>query len=176
MKKRGKILDIAIRYLILLIIGILGTSFFYFIFTSATIYSVYYLLKLFFNASLSVDTITINNSPIQIIGACVAGSAYFLLLILNLSTPKIKSGKRIGAILFSFSSLLIVNILRIFILSILFLSGTSFFDTAHKLFWYVGSIVFVVGIWFLSVSLFKIKEIPFYSDIKSLLQDIKKKH
>ena len=169
-----KIIDVIIRYSILLVIGILGTPFFYSIFTFLTIEPVYLLLNIFFNPSLISNIITINNLPIEIIGACVAGSAYYLLLILNLSMPKIKLGKRIMLLLFSFSLLLILNILRIFLLSILYVSQFSLFDIAHKLFWYVGSIVFVVGIWFLSVWIFKIKEIPFYSDIKSLLNKKKK--
>ena len=169
-----KIIDVIIRYSILLVIGILGTPFFYSIFTFLTIEPVYLLLNIFFNPSLISNIITINNLPIEIIGACVAGSAYYLLLILNLSMPKIKLGKRIMLLLFSFSLLLILNILRIFLLSVLYVSQFSLFDIAHKLFWYVGSIVFVVGIWFLSVWIFKIKEIPFYSDIKSLFNKKKK--
>ena len=176
MKKRVKIFDLAIRYITLLIIGILGTSFFYLIFSFLTIKPVYLLLSIFFNPSLASNIIIINSLPIEIIGACIAGSAYYLLLILNLSMPNIKLGKRILLLLFSFSLLLILNILRIFLLSVLYVSRFSFFDITHKLFWYVGSIVFVVGIWFLGVSLFKIKEIPFYSDIKYLLKDIKKKN
>ena len=169
-----KIIDVIIRYSILLVIGILGTPFFYSIFTFLTIEPVYLLLNIFFNPSLISNIITINNLPIEIIGACVAGSAYYLLLILNLSMPKIKLGKRIMLLLFSFSLLLILNILRIFLLSVLYVSQFSLFDIAHKLFWYIGSIIFVVGIWFLSVWIFKIKEIPFYSDIKSLLNKKKK--
>ena len=169
-----KIIDVIIRYSILLVIGILGTPFFYSIFTFLTIEPVYLLLNIFFNPSLISNIIIINNLPIEIIGACVAGSAYYLLLILNLSMPRIKLGKRIMLLLFSFSLLLILNILRIFLLSVLYVSQFSLFDIAHKLFWYIGSIVFVVGIWFLSVWIFKIKEIPFYSDIKSLLNKKKK--
>jgi exosortase/archaeosortase family protein len=176
MKKRGQIFDIIARYLILFIIGIVGTSFFYFIFTFLTIQPVYLLLKIFFNPSLVSNIIVINNLPIEIIGACIAGSAYYLLLMLNLSMPKIKLRKRIFLLIFSFSVLLILNILRIFLLSVLYVSQFSFFDITHKLFWYVGSIIFVVGIWFLSVSMFKIKEIPFYSDIKYLSKNIKKKN
>ena len=169
-----KIIDVIIRYSILLVIGIIGTPFFYSIFTFLTIEPVYLLLNIFFNPSLISNIIIINNLPIEIIGACVAGSAYYLLLILNLSMPGIKFGKRIMLLLFSFSLLLILNILRIFLLSVLYVSQFSLFDITHKLFWYVGSIVFVVGIWFLSVGIFKIKEIPFYSDIKSLLNKKKK--
>lgn len=134
-----------------------------------TIYPVYFLLKPFFDSSLINNTIMVNNSPIDIIGACIAGSAYYLLLILNLSTHGIKLKKRIFMLLFSFASLLIINILRIFLLSIVFVSGFSFFDFTHKLFWYAGSTVFVVGIWFLSVKIFKAREIPIYSDAIFLL-------
>ena len=164
------VLDIFVRYSLLIIIGLLGVKFFYAIFTYMTIYPVYFLLKIFFDASLMHKTIIINTIPIEIIGPCIAGSAYSLLLILNLSIPKIKLNRRIYFLLFSFLSLLIVNILRISLLSVLFVLGISFFDVTHKLFWYVGSTVFVVGIWFIGVKLFRVKEIPFYSDIKFLLR------
>lgn len=174
MRRINFILDIIVRYLILLIIGIIGLRFFYFIFSPLTIYPVYFLLNIFFNASLSSNIITINSNLIEIIGPCIAGSAYFLLLILNFSTRDIKLKKRITLLLFSFLLLLIVNIIRIFFLSLLLISGFSFFDLAHKLFWYAGSIIFVVGIWFLSIKIFKIKKIPFYSDIIFLLKSGKK--
>jgi exosortase/archaeosortase family protein len=163
------IFDIVLRYFILIIFGISNAAIFYFLFTSLTIYPVFFSLKLFFDTSLTSNILLVNNIPIEIIGACVAGSAYYLLLILNLSTRGIKLEKRILVLLFSFFSLLIVNILRIFLLSSLLISGASFFDVAHKLFWYTGSVFFVILIWFLSVRLFKIKEIPFYSDIIFLL-------
>jgi exosortase/archaeosortase family protein len=167
--------DLISRYIVLIIFGISNAAVFYFLFTSLTIYPVYFLLKLFFDASLTSNVLLIHDISIEIIGACVAGSAYYLLLILNLSTRGIKPGKRILALLFSFFSLLIVNILRIFLLSALLISGTSFFDIAHKLFWYVGSVFFVVLIWFLSVKLFRIKEIPFYSDMVFLSKHSRKK-
>lgn len=173
-KEVGFAFDIILRYLVLIIFGISNAVIFYFLFTSLTIYPVYFLLNLFFDASIASNVLTISNIPIEIIGACIAGSAYYLLLILNLSTPGIKLGKRILVLLFSFSSLLIINILRIFLLSTLLISGNSFFDVAHKLFWYVGSVLFVVLIWFLSVKLFRIKEIPFYSDVTFLLNHSRK--
>ena len=71
-------------------------------------------------------------------------------------------------ILFSFAFLLVVNILRIFLLIMIYIKGYYFFDITHKLFWYLISIIFVIGIWFTEVRLFRIKEIPFYSDIKFL--------
>ncbi len=175
MKKEAKnILDFLLRYAILILFGISNSGIFYILFSAITIYPVYFLLGFIFDASLMGNVITINDSPIEIIGACVAGSAYYLLLILNLSTREVKLKKRILMLLFSFSSLLVINILRIFLLSILFVQGLSFFDFTHKLFWYVGSTFFVAGIWFLSVKIFKIKEIPIYSDITFLLHSGKK--
>lgn len=74
---------------------------------------------------------------------------------------------------FAFLSFLIVNIIRIVLLSIIFILKPNLFDITHKLSWYIGSIVLVVGIWFIEVNKFKIKEIPFYSDIKSMSKQIK---
>jgi len=175
MKKENKLfLDIFIRYLLLIIIGIFSFRIFYLFFSSLTIYPVFFLLRIFFDSSLLYNVIFVNNTTIELIGPCIAGSAYYLLLILNLSMPNIKLKKRINLLLFSFASLLIVNILRIFFLSVLLIYGVSFFDITHKLFWYIGSSVFVVGIWFLGIKLFKVKEVPFYSDIKFLLKSGKK--
>lgn len=175
MKKISKqFLDIIIRYLILILLALPGFAIFYFVFAPLTIYPVYFLLNLFFDVSLMQDIILVGEIPIELIGACIAGSAYYLLSILNLSTPKIKLQKRVKMIFLSFGVLLILNILRIFFLSLVFISGSSSFDIAHKLFWYTGSIIFVVGIWFAEVKLFKIKEIPFYSDIKFLYKQSKK--
>jgi exosortase/archaeosortase family protein len=167
--KRNYLSNLIARYSILVLFGILNNWFFYLIFTPLTIYPVYFLLSFLFPTTLMYNVLFVKNIPIEIIGSCIAGSAYYLLLILNLATPTLKWGKRIGMLLFSFASLLTINILRIFLLSVLYVSGVSFFDTAHKLFWYFGSVLFVVLIWFLSVRLFHVKEIPFYSDVISLL-------
>jgi len=172
-------LKIFIRYLIIILIAIPNLFVFYFIFTPATIYPVFGAFKIFFKEVLLVgNTFQISNEFfIEIINACVAGSAYYLLFILNLSTPKIKIKKRIKMLLFSFAFLLGLNILRILILSLIFVylpSTSNLFDITHKLFWYFGTTIFVVLIWFIEVKTFKIKEIPVYSDIKFLYKEIKK--
>jgi exosortase/archaeosortase family protein len=183
MKKRRKehrktkfkvsvLFNIFIRYFILASLSFSNLWIFYFMFTPLTLYAVYFLLHLvYYQISIINSTILISgNFPIDIIGACVAGSAYYLLLILNLSIPKIKIADRIKLFLFSFLSLFIINILRIFILSIIYVNGVSWFDTAHILLWYLGSIVFVVGIWFAGIKILKVKGIPFYSDLKYLFK------
>ena len=169
-KKSKEVYDIIIRYATILLVALPNLWFFYFVFTPLTVYPVYFLLNIFFDSSLIGNTVFIQRYSIEIIGACVAGSAYYLLLILNLSVPKIKLRKRLNMISLSFLSLLIINILRIFLLSLFLLSDSPWFFITHKLFWYLLSIFIVIGIWFTEVKLFKIKEIPFYSDMKFLFK------
>jgi len=166
-KQKKEIISVLLRYITLIIFGIF-LSLFYKIFFVLTIWPSFFLLNIFYNASVVGNLILINGLTIEIISACVAGSAYYLLLILNLTT-RIKIKKRVYSLIFSFSSLLLLNILRIFFLSVLFVRRFAFFDITHKLLWYVLSIIFVIGIWFLTSWIFKIKEIPIYSDIKRIV-------
>ncbi len=169
-----KAYNILLRYIILLAL-MFTLPLVYKIMLPLTIYPVAGLLKIFYQVSVQKDIIVIGlQTPIQIISACIAGSAYLLLLILNLTVP-MKTKKRIYSIILSFIILIGLNILRIFILSILSHNNFRFFDFTHKLFWYVLSTIFVIGIWFLMVKIFSIKEIPVYTDIKYLSKNIKKK-
>ncbi len=165
-KKEISILYTFTRYLILALFGIF-LSIFYKIFLPLTIWPVYFLLKLIYDVSITGNILEVDRITIEIVNACVAGSAYYLLLILNLTTD-IKPRTRFYSILFSFSSLLLLNILRIFLLSILYVEEFAFFDITHKLFWYALSVLFVVVIWFLTAKIFRIRNIPVYSDIKKL--------
>jgi exosortase/archaeosortase family protein len=170
-KQRAK--NIFIRYAITLLVAIPNLWLFYFILTPLTIYPTYFLLKLTYGlATLDGNMITliVNQEafPIKIVASCVAGSAYYLLFILNMSLPKIKLNQRLKMISFAFLAFFAINILRIFTLSIIAVNGSSFFDITHTIFWYSLSTLFVVGIWFSQVRYFKIKEIPFYSDVKFL--------
>ena len=169
-KKIGDIPDIILRYLILVLVAIPNLWLFYLIFTPLTAYPVYWLLSLSYDTSILNNNIILINQaiPIELVEACIAGAAYYLLLILNLSTPKIKIKKRIKILLLAFASFLIVNILRIFFLSLFAVSGSGFFDITHKIFWYALSTIFVVAIWFAEVKVFKIEDIPFYSDLRFL--------
>lgn len=163
----NKHLSIIIRYIVLVLVAIPNLWLFYFVFTPLTVYPVFFLLDIFFQTSLSQTTIQLGADTIHLIPACIAGSAYYLLLILNLTTPSIK--KRTSAILFAFSALLLINIARIFLFSVLFHYRVAFFNFTHQLSWYTLSIIFVIAIWFTEVKLFKIKHIPIYTDIKSLI-------
>jgi len=175
MKKKDLILDLFLRYIVLIITMLIGLKLFYFIFSVVTIYPVYFLLGLFYEAIL-IDgfIIFMSGIKIELIGPCIAGSAYSLLLILNLATPNIKIRKRLKVLFLSFLALLILNIIRIFILSILVVKSMFYFNLVHMLFWYILSVVFVITIWFYLVKRFKIKKIPFYSDLKFLYNLMKK--
>jgi len=167
-----KIKNLVARYSLIIILALLFPVF-YIIFTPLTLYPVYLILSLFYSVNLDKTTLMINGLSINLIKACIAGSAYFLLAILNLSTPKIK--KRFYALAFAVSLFLLINILRIVLLSILFLSNFAYFTETHLLTWYLLTAVFVLLIWLLTIKVFEINEIPFYSDIIYLKKFIKKK-
>ena len=160
-----------LRYLILLAFAFRDLFIFYWIFTPLTIFPIYFLLSLFFKVSLVSSTIFINHISIDIISACIGASAYYLLLILNLTTS-MNTKKRIYSLLFSFLFLLACNILRIFFFSLLFIYNPILFNLSHLLFWYIFSAVLVFLTWFLTIKLFKIKEIPIYSDLKGIIRKI----
>lgn len=170
----NKILSLAVRYLLVLFAGMGNLFIFYKIFYPLTFFSSYFLLSFFGDviSVYSVSLIIFNKVSIELIDACIAGSAYYLLFILAMSLPNIKIKKRFSIIGFSFAMLLILNVIRIVIMGLI--AGTVYFESVHMLFWYIVSLVFVVGIWFLSVKLFSIKEIPVYSDVIFLINQIKK--
>ena len=165
--------DLAARYFLMIALG-LFIGIFYIVFLPLTLYPLYFLLKIFFTASLSANIITANGISIEIIDACVAGSAYFLLLILNFSTPKIKFRKRMMLLAIDFSAFLLFNIIRIFILSVLLVNGSIFFDLIHLIFFYAVSVLLVVLIWIITAKIFEIKKIPFVSDITLLYRKARK--
>jgi len=165
------IVSILLRYSFILIIALIFfySEFFNKLLFLLTIYPVKFLLGSFYEVILSGNIILIDSLAIEIIPACVAVSAYLLLLILNIITP-MNLKKRAFSVIFAILSLLIINILRIFVFSLLLINNYAYYDIIHKIFWYVLSIVFVVGIWFVSVSLFKIKGIPAYTDASFLFR------
>jgi len=157
------------RYLILLTL-MFSTPLIYKIFLPLTVYSSANILRAFYEVAINNNIIIINFLIlIEIIPACVAASAYLLLLLLNLSVP-MNARKRIYSILISFLLFFILNILRIVFLSMLLVNNFAFFDLTHKLFWYFLSTLFVILIWFFIVKIFSIKEIPIYSDLRLLIK------
>ena len=158
--------DLILRYAILVLLSIGNLYIIYLIFGPVTVKISYFILDILYDAYLiGENTILFNGIYAKIINACVAGSAYFLLLALNLTTPmKIKT--RLMSILFILLAFLALNIARIVIFASLFYIGYEYFDFTHKFVWYIGSTVLVIGVWFINVKIFKIKKIPVYNDFK----------
>lgn len=174
MKKQQKVLvSLFVRYILILIAGAGNLFIFYKTLTPATINVIAGVLRLFTETAVLGNFIIMPGLVIEIIPACVAGSAYYLLFILTLSVPKIKISKRIKILAFNFVLLFVLNIFRILILSLT--SKTIYFNATHLIFWYLISTIFVVGIWIASVKVFKIKSIPVYDDFRFLWGLVKKK-
>jgi exosortase/archaeosortase family protein len=167
------ILWLIFRYFCLFILALLlyFSKILYPFLLNFTIYPANWLINLFHTSIVISDRIIVSDLIIEIIPACVAVSAYFLFLILNLSTPMTKK-QRIYSLLFLFLSFLVINILRIFIFSLLFINNYVYFDVLHKSSWYFINVLIVVGLWFLTTHLFKIRNIPIYTDFERLIKNL----
>jgi len=202
--------NLAVRYFVLIILGLFNLWLFYLIFSPLTVYPVYFILKLIDSSAglFPGNLIFFSGEYIEIVEACIAGAAYYLLLIFNLATPmewrkRMKSSgeyieiveaciagaayylllifnlatsmewrKRMKSIAFLAAGFLVLNVLRILVFTALFVVGYRYFDATHIFIWYFGSTALIVLLWFVNVWLFDIKEIPVYSDIKSLYFDV----
>ena len=170
-KQSKKVLGLFARYISLIILGVGNLYILYKILTPLTIRTVSRILALFSPITLTENFLTFKGDAIEIIPACVAGAAFFLLLFLILSTAEIKPGKRSQMILFSMLTLFILNVLRIIILALI--AKSSYFELTHWILWHIISTIFVVGIWFAMVKIYNIKSIPVYSDVRYLQSLIK---
>ena len=159
---------ILVRYIILLVITIFGLKLIYIIFTPLTVFLTSKIFDIIYETSINGNLIIINQTTkIYIINACVAGSAYLLLLILNLSMP-LEKIKRVKSIIFSFILLFIINVIRIVILGSLYHHKVSYFEFTHAFFWYFLSTIFVILIWIFTIKIFNITKIPFYNAYKKI--------
>lgn len=164
-----------LRYVLIIIAGFLGIELLYTVFTPVVVYPTFLILKLFYSGiTLEGSKFLLNGYTISIISACISGSAYYLILILNLATP-MPVRTRTKSLIFTLLSFSVLNIIRLSIFSVLFFTGYEYFDIAHKAVWYFGSTVLVVALWFLNVYIFKIKSIPAYTDFKSLSGNVIKR-
>lgn len=172
-EKKIEIREILLRYFIGVVVAILAVavSAFYFIFKLLTVWPIYAILKIFYDINLiGISSIVVAGHEIEFIDACIAGSAYLLLFLLNIMTREISFKKRTFIFLFDCTILLLINILRLIILIVMLVNNSVAFDLTHKIFWYFMSTIFVIAIWFFNIWLFKLKAIPFYSDIKFILK------
>lgn len=162
------------RYLVLALIPLGGMAFLYFVFTPLTVHPVYWILKKIYADTVLLGTTTLyfQEQYANIVAACVAGAAYYLLLILNLTTP-MSLPQRAKSIAFTLLIFLVLNILRIVIFARLLAQGANYFDIAHQMTWYFGSTVLVILVWFANVLLFGIRAVPIYTDVATLIKEIR---
>lgn len=165
-KSNKQLIGLFLRYILIVIAGLGNLAIFYKIFTPITTKALKLILNLFTPTTLSASTLSLPNLTIELIPACIAGSAYYLLFILNLATPGVKPDKRIKILLLSFASIFVMNTLRILLL--IAINQTAYFQAVHWFFWYVLSTIFVIAIWVFITMRFKIKKIPVYEDLKFL--------
>ncbi|MEK6922849.1 MAG: pacearchaeosortase [Nanoarchaeota archaeon] len=164
--KYGK--RLILRYSIAVIFAIVGIKIIYFIFSPLTFYSSYYSIYYLSPKLIGSTSFIINNIKLNFISACTAASAYLLLVLLTLTTD-IKLKKALRVIFAGSLLILIANLIRIDILIIALVKyGSNLFNTLHLFFWKVLSTVFVVILWIFLTKVFKIKEIPIYSDFKKI--------
>lgn len=168
-----KLYGLFIRYLIILSLGLFNFYIIHSIFYPATFFVSSFLLSIFgeVNSFYSIGVFLFNRNSIELIGACIASSAYYFLFILTFSTADLKPKKRLHLLLFVLASFFTLNVFRIILMSVV--AGSVYFNPLHVFFWYIISTIMVISIWFFGVKLFKIKSIPVYSDIKYLLKEIK---
>ena len=170
-KQSKKILGLFSRYFAVLLIGIGNLYVVYKVLTPLTVHTVNKVFSIFTETNLVENIISIGIKRIEIIPACVAGSAFYLLLLLILSTANIKPKTRTKVTLTAFAMFFILNIIRILIL--IPLINTPSFEIIHQIFWHIVSTLFVVAVWFSVVKIYKIKSIPIYTDLKYLKNLIK---
>jgi len=138
-----------------------------------TKYLVYYINLPFFDISLNGSQFMIEGFTLDFITACAAITAYYLLFLLLITTKNIKLIKFVKIFFLGSLIILLANISRIEILFYLLTNyGINTFDKVHVLFWDVLSTIIVAGTWIFLVYHFKIKNVPVYSDIKTLIKEI----
>ena len=175
---KSSFMSIIIRYSLLLLLGLGSLWFLNLIITPLTIGLTYYILGLLVSSSLSGVSINLlfsdSSLTIILVDACIAVSAYYLLIILNLSTP-MGSKKHVKSLSFTLLAFYLFNVLRIVIFSLILHVNFNLFVSLHLFFWYIMSFLVVSGLWFLTVKLFSIDNIPFFDDIKLLFSAIHSK-
>ncbi len=149
---------------------VLFSSLFLTILTPLTIYSSYFLLKIFYNPIIQNQTLIIQSYSFNIITACTALIAFILLSELILLTRNINFKIRIKLFFIGFLLIFLMNILRIIILILVYINfGQDDFNTIHLIYWHIISTVFVAVVWIFLVEYYKIKSIPLWDDINLLL-------
>ena len=153
--------------------------FFYLIFALPTLFlssvalklAGFYIITDYVSKNIMIDDIKLN-----FISACIATTAYQLLAILILLTKELSFKKMLKIFVVGSLMILIINVLRILLLSSVYLNyGFGAFKSLHIFLWKGVASIMVFIVWILLIKIFKITAIPIYSDIIYLYQNIKRK-
>lgn len=161
------------RYALILVAAASDFFVFYFVFGPLTVYPVHLIIGVFSESFLIGDVLLVEGVPVKFVRACIAGSAYYFLFLLNLSTPGVEIGRRLRVLFLSFLSFLSFNVARILALIWLHFNGSSFFDDVHWFLWHFMSTLLVVGIWFFQIRRLGDGKVPVFSDVKFLIGRIR---
>jgi exosortase/archaeosortase family protein len=140
--------------------------------TPLTLYPIYFFLSSY-NPIIQNNSILINSTALILTEPCLAILAYLLLLFLTIITPKIILKTRIKMFFLGSLLILLANLIRILILSLLIINNNiESFISLHLFLWKFVSSIYVLLIWIFLTNLYKIKTIPIYTDIKYLIKII----
>ena len=144
--------------------------------TMAFPYIILKILKYDVQFLLSGGILMVGGTQIQFVEACMATTAYYLLALLILTTKDIGLKKSIKMFLIGSLLIFTMNLLRITLLVMVVVNmGLDWFNAIHMIFWYIVSTFYVLLVWIFLIRFYKVKNIPVYSDVKYLLNELKNK-
>ncbi len=170
MKQNRVLFKILSRYSLVLLLGLENLYLFYNLLSFPTIYVSNKILSFLGESSFVDNYIIFNDAPLQIANACVSGAAYYFLFFLSMSIPLIFP-KRIKVIFYSWGLFYVSNVIRIVFMALIL--QESYFNLVHLSLWHIFSTILVIVIWFSAVKIFKVKEIPIYTDYSTIKKTYK---
>lgn len=111
-------------------------------------------------------------ATVNIVKYCVTASAYYLLTLLCIIVMGVALWKRILMFLAGSALIFGMNIVRIIVLIRILLNNQGAFEPMHTFFSLLLSVGYVGLVWFLLSIVFRVKTVPFYSDVKFLMYEI----
>lgn len=167
--------DLLLRYLVILCVGF-ALPLFSRILTPLTVYPVMAVLSLWGEVvKIGSQTVLYGSSAlaVEIIDACVATSAYYLLFLLLFATKGGSWKRRLQAFGVAGVMFWAINVLRIAGLVLIAEKNLSWFFTAHYILWWGVSILVIVGLWIYVTGIYRLYGIPFVQDVRDLIQEIR---
>jgi len=169
-------LKLVMRIIIALVIR---PEWFYSFFIFPTMIIPFFVLNIFNYGTQFIwetHSLIANGTTLEFVRACIATSAYYLLALLILTTKDIGIKKTIKMFIVGSLLIFMMNVLRITLLTLVVLNyGLDWFNAVHMIFWYVISTFYVFLVWIFLIRIYKVKNIPLYSDFKQLISMARKK-